>query len=156
VVVPAGGGDLTASLKNDLETYLEAAAVPGVEVQVTRFDAIVLDLDIKVQVVTSAFDPDAVLADVRAALAQAFALRKAALGRPLHRAAIYQVVEAVKGVENSTCMIKDSTVQGASKPRRVARGSDLDIRAIFATERQIIHIDPRQSSITMAYEEFTL
>jgi predicted phage baseplate assembly protein len=156
VVVPAGGGDLTTALKNELENYLEAAATPGVEVQVTRFEAIVLDLDIKVQVVTSSFDPDTVIEDVRTALVQAFALRRAELGRPLHRSAIYQVVEAVQGVENSACTIANSTVQGATRPRRVARGAELDIRAIFPGERQIIYIDPAQSKITIGYEEFTL
>jgi Baseplate J-like protein len=156
VIVPAGGGDLTESLRTDLATYLEAIALPGVEVVVTQFVPIVLDLDVTVRVQTSAFDPEVVIRDVRAALEQAFALQRSAFARPLYRAALFEVVEAVTGVENSVCTIRETTVQNGAAPRRIARGPSQDIRLLVPADNQIIFIDPALSQIDVTYQEFTL
>ena len=155
VIIPAGGSWQPA-LKASLESYLAAHTLPGVVVTVSPFAPVHLVLDVTVRVVSSAFDPEAVLIEVRAALTSALALERARLGAPIHRAAIFKIVESVAGVENATCMItevKDSEVPGLLVRQVV--GPDGTIRAVFPKPTQAIFL-AAGTDVSLGYQEFTL
>jgi len=155
VIIPAGGSWQPA-LKASLESYLAAHTLPGVVVTVSPFAPVHLVLDVTVRVVSSAFDPEAVLVEVRAALISALALERARLGAPIHRAAIFKIVESVAGVENATCMItevKDSEVPGLFVHQVV--GADGTIRAVFPKPTQAIFL-ATGTDVSLGYQEFTL
>lgn len=152
VVVPAGGVTLSTGLKTTLEDYLETYSVPGVQVDVTEFLSIVITLDITVRVKSEEYDVEAVKADVKAALLNRFKLEQRALGEDLYRAELYEVVEAIEGVENSKCEIKTYT----GTPSRVVTGSEDVIRVIGVTERQVIYVADYGLGITVQDQEYSL
>ncbi|MFZ7127168.1 MAG: hypothetical protein ACOWWM_13525 [Desulfobacterales bacterium] len=159
VVVPAGGGAL-GGLKDELEDYLEAHALPGVAVEVAAYEPVRLVLQVTVRIQTDAFEPDQVVRKVRQALLDAFCLERTLLGGVLYRSAVVRVVEGVEGVENSHCVIREATLvddAGAPIPVRwVARGADGTIRSIRPTEMQVIHLDGRAPALEVSAEAFGL
>lgn len=159
VVVPAGGGALDG-LKAELETFLEANALPGVAVEVVSYEPVLLSLQVLVRIQMDAYDPDPVVAEVRQALLARFSLEQAALGGALYRSAVIQVVEGVVGVENSRCVIREATLRdaaGAPIPvRHVARGADGTIRSIRPLDAQVIYLDEENPSLEVTAEAFSL
>lgn len=139
VVVPAGGGAL-GDLEDQLATTLTEHALPEVEVNITNYQASTLDVDVTVQVNSEAFDPDEVVAAVRSALFEAFALEHRKLGQDLFLSDVVGVVEAVTGVENSQSVIDGD----ASKQHRPA------------CDGCVIVIDPDESVVEVQAEEFQL
>jgi hypothetical protein len=125
VVVPAGGGQL-GDLGLSLKQFLEAHALPGVEVAVRRYEAGRLSLQVTLRVQSEAFDPAKVRDDVEAALLDAFSLSRRGLGQDLFLSEVFQVVEGVQGVENSTCVIDGDP---ELRRRRAARGEVIFLSA---------------------------
>jgi len=145
VLVPAGGGDL-GELGDMMTEYLLNHTRPGVQVIVSGYRAILLGLEIKLRVDTTAFDGDTVAQQVRTALYDSFSLQQARLGQSLYRSRVYQVIEAVAGVENVDVIINpDGFYDEAGEliaPADVYTAADGSIRRITPSARQLIYIKP--------------
>src|SRR5574337_846783 len=152
VVVPAGGGTFTPSLKGGLEAFLLAHALPGVQVTVSPYQNLPVGLRVRVRVRFEAFDPEAMKAAVVAALAAAFSLERRRLGQSLYRGEVYGVVDAVTGVENSDVeiLLNAATERAA---RRVARDAGGMILAVHPAPRQCARVTG-EAAIEIHAEEF--
>lgn len=139
VVVPAGGGPL-GPLAADLQSFLLAHAVPGIDLKVSPYEPRPFDLEVEIEVRAAEFDRDEVRRNVEAALLDAFSLRRRALGADLFVSEIYKVVEAIQGVESSLAAI----------------GGDRTVRLLPATDWQVIFLDPASSQLTVDTREFEL
>jgi len=137
-VVPADGFS-TSEILEDVRTFLQAHALPGVQVRVKSFTAITdFDLKVTIRVKSREFLPDAVAKSVTAALAGRFSLKRSKLGGALYLSEVYKVVEGVRGVENSVCKL-------------TRNGADLQvIRAGDAST--VVYLNP--AKLTVAYEEY--
>ncbi|MDR2207713.1 MAG: hypothetical protein LBE22_01895, partial [Azoarcus sp.] len=107
-VVPAQGGKLGESLEKELEAFLLAHAVPGVRVELKGYESEIMTLYITLSINSSRFDPELVKAEVRKVLLQNFTLKNRAIGAPVYLSDVYQLVEAVRGVEYSVCKFSDN------------------------------------------------
>ncbi|TCJ12322.1 hypothetical protein EZJ19_12335 [Parasulfuritortus cantonensis] len=130
VVMAAGGGTLSAPLKQDLRDYLAARAQPGVALAVTDYQRLGFRLAVTLRVRSDAYDVQAVREAVADALAAAFSEQVRQLGQVLYRGEVYQVVDGVAGVENSDCAIALSAAPAGATPARVAQ---VDGAALTAT-----------------------
>ena len=157
VVVPAGGATLTTDLQTSLVEYLVSHALPGVSIAVSAYEAVTVSFDITVRVDTQAFDTDVVITSIITALTSAFSIDDRELGQALYRGELYQVVEGITGVENSTCeLVFDSSGQIFTTEPRIAKGDNNIIRVIFPSERQCIHLDASLPVIEVTIEEYEL
>jgi hypothetical protein len=120
VVMAAGAGTLSEALKQDLRAYLAARAQPGVTIAVSDYQRLGFRLEITLRARTDAFDAQAVQDAVLAALAAAFSEQARQLGQVLYRGEVYQVVDAVAGVENSDCRIVLAAAPAGAAPARTA------------------------------------
>jgi hypothetical protein len=102
-IVPAGGGDPSPDLIEDLETHLRRRAPVGVDVQVQGHVRRRLWCGATVRVDRAAYDLDAVARAARAALRRELTLPRRALGAAIARSDVLRVLEAVPGVETSRC-----------------------------------------------------
>ena len=157
VVVPAGGAELTSDLQSSLKSYLESHALPGVNISVSAYEPVIVSFVIRVRIDTEAFDQDKVSEEVISALSSAFSIDNRELGQPLYRGELYQVVEGISGVENSTCELRfDGAGQVFSKEPRIAKGDNDIIRVIFPSPRQCIHLNAAMPMISVTVEEYEL
>jgi hypothetical protein len=144
VVVPAGGGALNG-LGEQIRNTLASHALPGVNVRVSGYRAVIPAIEVEVAVDPSAYQPEVVVDRVREVLLERFALVNRTLGAPLFRGALFEAVEAVAGVENSTCRILDGAfldLHGApAAPRRVVTGADGAVRRVSVEPDQVIYLD---------------
>jgi len=158
VVVPADGAVLGDSLQRELQVWLADHSMPGVEVNVSGFESVTLGLDVVVRVKRSEFDPDSVAAAVKASLLASVSLKNRRIGQAIYRAELYAIVEAVQGVENSTCLI--SAVNEAddvtASPLTVKGRDGATIKTIKATQRQVIYLAADGLVVNVGYEEFSL
>ena len=140
VVVPAGGGEL-GDLSTSLKQVLELHALPGVDVTVSKYQVGALSLQVAVRVKFDAFDPAKVRDDVESALLEAFSLGRRGLGQDLFLSEVFQIVEGVQGVENSTCVID----------------GDPELRRRRASQREVIFFSAAGSGLNVKEpEEFEL
>jgi hypothetical protein len=158
-IVPAGGGSL-GTLGPTLQDFLTAHALPGVQVTITAYQSIILDVSLTLSIKEDEFDPDLVAEAVRQAVLTAFALEKAKLGEPLFRSQVLKVVEGVAGVENCRCQInpdgfRDET-GAATEPRHVAYGPDASVKRISTQARQVIYLDEDLSNLAITTQAFSL
>jgi uncharacterized phage protein gp47/JayE len=105
VVMAAGGGKLSDPLKRALQAWLAARTQPGVSLIVSDHVRVGFRLSVTVRA-AGAFDGQTVKNEVNAALQAAFGEHNRRLGQPLYRGEVYKVVDAVAGVENSSCAIE--------------------------------------------------
>lgn len=155
VVVPAGGGSLTSTNRDNLEDYLLAHALPGVLVSVAEYSALVCAFKVSLRVRLDAFDSETVREAVARALISAFSREQRALGQTLYRGEIYAVVDAVQGVENSNVEILLSAAALAAA-KRVARDPNGVILSVRPWERQCVHLDLLQPGLEINVEAFSL
>jgi predicted phage baseplate assembly protein len=158
-VVPAGGGNL-GPLAGTLKDFLTAHALPGVQVSIIAYQAIILNLALSLSIKTDEFDPDLVAEAVRRAVRAAFALEKSRLGEPLFRSQVLKVVEGVAGVENCRCAInpdgfRDET-GAATAPQHVAYGPDGAVRRVSPQARQVIYLNKDLSNLAVTTLAFSL
>jgi len=139
VVVPAGGGAL-GSLAADLQSFLAAHALPGVDVRVRPYQPRPFDLDVEIEVKSDERDRDEVRKNVEAALLANFGLRRRALGAALYASEVYAVVEAVPGVESSVVVLDGRAA----------------VRLLAAADRAVLFLDPAVSRLTVTVREFEL
>jgi hypothetical protein len=104
VVVPAGGGEL-GPLAGTLTDFILAHAAAGLEVMVSAYQHRTFSLEVLIAVDSAAYSPEEVAAAVKSALEEAFSLQKRKLSQDLFLSEVYQVVEAVTGVEHSQAVI---------------------------------------------------
>lgn len=128
VVVPAHGADLTATLQQDLQTWLQAHALPGVQVDVVSFESVRVRLSMTVYIDTSAWEAGVVAEAVRAALLTAFGLDRRRLGQPLYRSELFAVIENVTGVLHSE--VRMSLAPDSAPPARTVASEDGSLRLI--------------------------
>ncbi len=157
VLVPDGGGDL-GDLKVAMKTYLEHFSRPGVLVSIARYEAILLELKIKLRIDITAFDGDKIAEDTRLAVLNAFSLQNSKLGESLYLSRVYQVVEAVEGVENADVLINHNgfidETQTATTPGDVFYGDDHTVRRITPTKRQVIYLNSNLLAPQISWEAF--
>lgn len=158
-VVPAGGGSL-GTLGDSLREFLAAHALPGVQVSIVAYQSIILDLNLTLRIKEDEYDPDFVAEDVRRAVLQAFALKEARLGEPLFRSRVFEIVEAVVGVENCQCVINPAGFRdetgAATQPRHVAYGSDGAVKRVSTRAQQVIYMDEDLSNLSITTQAFSL
>ncbi len=157
-IVPAGGGSL-GTLGETLTDFLTAHALPGVQVSIVAFQAIILDLTLTLRIKEDEFDPDFVAEAVRQAVLKAFTLEKAKLGEPLFRSQVFEIVEAVAGVENCRCEInpygfRDET-GAATEPRHVAYGPNGAVKRVSVEAQQVIYLDEDLSNLAITTQAFS-
>lgn len=99
VVVPANGGALGETFRRELAGFLQDRTLPGLKLAIEDYHAVGLLIETKIRVDTDAFDRAEVQAAAQKALAEAFALKRRALGQPVYRSEIAAVLERVRGVE---------------------------------------------------------
>ena len=152
--VPAGGG-LLGPLADEVTAYLRAHALPGVRVEVVDYRPVFLSLEATVRVKFSEFDPDSVVAAVKAALADAFSLERRKLGQPLFRSEVFATLEAVNGVENASCTLFVDAGVGLDAVR-LGTGPDGLLRSIRPARDQLLHLDPDLSAVLVEAAAFSL
>ncbi|ABI57091.1 baseplate J/gp47 family protein [Alkalilimnicola ehrlichii MLHE-1] len=156
VVVPAEGARLTSELRDQLTRYLGTHGVPGVDLRVEDYVPVVIGLDITLRIDLDAFDPEPVIEAVRAALEEAFSLRRRRLGQPLYRGEVFQVVEGVRGVANSSCEIRVVSVgtEGEADGLRQVLTSGGVVRVLQPGPRQCLHLAPGRPDIAIETEAY--
>lgn len=154
VVVPAGGR--IGTLGDDLQTFLQNNAQPGVQIEVAAYVPLPLSLRAVLRIDTAAYDPDKVAASVRAAIEAAYGLARARLGAPLFRSQLLALIESVEGVENATAEIDVTGWAAVAPPPLVNRSPGGAVRNVKPRPNQMIHIDPAQSSIAIRTETYAL
>lgn len=155
VLVPVEGGEL-GDLQTTIQSYLVKHSRPGVQIIVSQYQAILLDLDITIRVDTSAYDGDQVKLEVETALIDAFSLERAKLGTPLYRSKVYQVIESVEGVANVDVSInKDGFVDenlSTIEPKDQFIADDGTVRRVSPTNRQLIYLNKDLVAPDIAWE----
>jgi hypothetical protein len=149
VVVPSDGSDVTSDLRESVCSYLTSHAVPGVEISVTAYEPVILELEVVIRVDSDAFEVDQVEADVRDALIASLSLSVRRLGQSLYRSEVYRITEGVTGVENSVVSMR--TTGGG----RIVRGRDGVVRAVHPGEREVIHLAASDPKIDIRVEEYS-
>ncbi len=155
VLVPVGGGEL-GELGDTMTDYLLNHTRPGVQVIVSRYRAILLFLDITIRVDTTAYDGDTVVQRVREALYEGFSLLNARLGASLYRSQVYQMIEAVEGVENVDVLINPFGFYDEDgvpiEPGDVYIADDSSVRRITPTDSQLIYLNSDVLAPVIAWE----
>jgi hypothetical protein len=145
VLVPAGGGALGVDFKTSMKTYLEGFSRPGVSVYIEGYQAILLDLRIRLRVDINAYDGDKIAEIVRLKLLDSFSLEKAVLAEPLYSSRVYQVVEAIEGVENVDVFINPDGFRDENfaviTPADVFYGDDNTLRRLTPGNRQLVYLN---------------
>lgn len=109
VVIVPSGGVVSDDVNNSIRDYLQSHSLPDVNVSVISFNPVRFNLSLTLRIKIEEF----VIADVedavRSAIDDHFSLQNRKLGEHLYLSEIYKIVENVKGVENSVCVINDDT-----------------------------------------------
>ncbi|MDH5480486.1 MAG: hypothetical protein OEX11_06985 [Nitrosomonas sp.] len=159
VVVPAGGGEL-GLLADSLQDTLSQHALPGVQISISRYQSVILDLNIIIRTKTDEFDADLVAENVRQTLIDTFSLEQMKLGEPLYRSQVIEIIERVEGVENSDCMINNNGFYDENGveiiPRRVVKGSGEVVKLISLDECQVIYLNEKRSELIITVQEYSL
>lgn len=156
VIVPAGGGPLGES-QHMLTATLMSQAQPGVNVVVKPYQPVLLSLDITIRVNTQAYNVDEVTMAVRLALSNTLSLQHAEFGKTFYRSRLYQIVEAVEGVENADCVINKEFMDESGVPLGQVKtyvSSDGYIRNITPSKEQIIFVNANVSAPVIRTEVF--
>jgi uncharacterized phage protein gp47/JayE len=111
--------------------------LPELRVTVEGYLPQYISLAVTVRIKSNEFVTSEVEAAVESALLDYFKLENSKLGQSLYLSEVYKVVEAVKGVENSICVLNDDAglqVINADNRRSVVffdldNGSELSLRA---------------------------
>jgi hypothetical protein len=154
VVVPAGGR--LGTLGDDLRTFLQDNAVPGVAVSVAAYTPLPLSLKAVLRIDPAAYDPEVVARNVRDAIVEAYAISRARLGAPLFRSQLLHLVEGVEGVENATIEIEVAGWSGIAPAPLLNRSPGLSVRSVKPRPDQMIHHDPDLSSLRIDTETYSL
>ncbi|CCQ90437.1 hypothetical protein NITGR_290036 [Nitrospina gracilis 3/211] len=155
VVVPANG-IRSPQVERDIAEFIKSHTLPGVRIELRHFEPVLFPLTVTLRVKTDQFDKDQVMKSVRNALEQALTLKQRRLGEPLYRSAVFQIVEAVEGVENSTVEMGEPVYaeDATSTVRQVARAADGSIRVIRPALNQVLHMEGTSTLLTLRVEDY--
>ena len=147
VLVPANGGGIGATLRDELTEFVEARSLPGIRVAFELYEHIGLLISATVRVDYAKYDRNEVQAAAQAALIDSFALQRRGLGQAIYIAEATAVLERVTGVE--TAIIQDFAVVD---PTRLQRTASTDGRpsAFFPARNQVIAARPASAFADMA------
>ena len=104
VIVPAGGKTSTDT-QDEIQKFLQRHALPGVHVTVVDCNRNHFSLSVKLRIKKDQFIADDVVNAVKFVLTDHFKLQNRKLGEHLYLSEVYKVVEGVKAVENSLCVL---------------------------------------------------
>ena len=135
VIVPANGGMVGVSLRQDLIDFVEGRATPGVRVAIEDYVPVYLTVEATVRVDIEAYDKTEVQATAQAALIDEFSLERRLLGQPVYIAEVAAALERVTGVETVT--VQSFSVSSAEPIKRTAKTSGSD-SAFFPFQHQLI------------------
>ena len=160
VIVPAGGAISDDNIR-DMRTFLQKHALPGLYVDLLRFEPVLFSLRVVVRVKFDEYIPEEVVKAVTLALSNHFILRKRKLGQHLYLSEVYKVVEGIQGVENSICVInvnaREDDAGDDDANRQVIRAVDqgrvvyFDTKAVTSSSTLEV-ISP--STLIVTYEEY--
>lgn len=168
ILVPAGGATLDGDLQPVVPTeflltqreLLRHGAPPGTLVSIRVHEPVILDIRVTVRVRSAAFDRAVVIDRVRQAVLAAYRLERRRLGAAAHRSDLYGVVEAVPGVENSSCELALAPIVAQQgRPRRVvmqADGTRQVARSIDLHPHQVAYVDAERSTVLVTASEYEL
>lgn len=142
VVMAAGGGFLSNALKQSVQAWLSGRCQPGMQVILSDYVPVRFQLDITVRIGSST-DRQSVQNAVEGSLMNGLDLSRRQLGKSLYRGEIYSIVDAVAGVENSSCTLVFPWPQGevsADDRPRVAMVGDRVV-SISPSPRQCLVLD---------------
>ncbi len=106
-VVPAGGDELDSAIRDEIVDYLQRRAIPEVLVTVGAANPIRVVLDVDIRIDIEVYTGEEVVATVVRELTARLSRERRAIGADLHLSEIYGVVEAVTGVEDSVCSVRE-------------------------------------------------
>lgn len=160
VVVPAGDAPL-GELDTALQERLSSLSPPGIVLRISRFEPVLLPLSVTLRIDTEGYDTDAVEENARTALFERFSLVNRSPGMQVYLSEIYETVEAIEGVINSSAVLFDR-----SKRHAIVRGDDPvlkhlpkntagDVWAAWPQNHQVIYIADRQT-ISISRQELVL
>jgi hypothetical protein len=138
VIVPSGGGAVTAALKDDLIRFARARALPGIRITISPYQAVPVKMAVTARVDAERYDKSDVHDALLAALTDTFSLARRRLGQPVYVAEILAAAERVDGVE-TVVVNAFARKPGAPAPLREAAMSGA-IAAIFPREDQVVHV----------------
>ncbi|MHA7879044.1 MAG: baseplate J/gp47 family protein [Saccharospirillum sp.] len=155
VVVPAGGSEL-GPLQANLTELLRHHSPPGVQVLVSRYEPVLMGLNVTVRVDADAFDPDQVADRVKDALYDRLSLQRRRLGQPIYRSTVTDILERVTGVSTSQCRIDaefqdDQGIEVTLRSRFIAE--DGGVRRASPSLRQLLYLNAGQRPIDLTVEE---
>jgi hypothetical protein len=135
VIVPANGGAVGVSLRQDLINFVEGRATPLVRVALEDYVPVYLAVEATIRVDTQAYDKTEVQAAAQAALINEFSLERRLLGQPVYIAEVAAALERVTGVETVT--VQSFSVSSVEPIKRTAKTSGSD-SAFFPFQHQLI------------------
>lgn len=149
VIVPANGGAVTPTLEQDLIDFVESRALPNVQVTISPYRTLAIEMHVKIQVDTGRYEKADVKDSAEAALVAEFALNNRGLGQPLYVAEILAAIERVEGASSGT-ITHFGRLRTLPKPLREAELSG-SLVAIFPTEEQVVVL-PGLANVTVDVE----
>lgn len=150
VVLPAGGGEL-GELTVTLNKFLQAHALPQVQIQLRPYRPVPLSIKAKLIIDTQAFNSDTVKTTVQQALLNSFNLEQRGIGQSLYLSEVYKVVEGVRGVSKSICTIETSN-NPTDAPGYI-KGINDDIKLIQPDDDQVVYLDTLHPALILEVEE---
>ena len=106
VIVPAGGIK-SPEINNAIQTFLQKHALPGVQVTVDDCIKVRFNLSITLRVITDEFVVTEVEKAVISALSDRLSLKNSKLGKHFYLSEVYKIVESIKGVKSSICVLNN-------------------------------------------------
>ncbi|MCP4256656.1 MAG: hypothetical protein GY774_03905 [Planctomycetes bacterium] len=149
VIVPADGV-ISDGIKDDIEKFLQKHAMPGVQVTVENFNPVLFDLSVKVRVKTDEFIAEEVKKAVTTAVKDHFTLQNRKLGENLYLSEVYKVVETVRGVENSICVLNNDDTLQLIRAANESTVVYLDTDVVYPD----IEAHKKPSTLTVTHEEY--
>nr|WP_321465815.1 baseplate J/gp47 family protein [uncultured Desulfobulbus sp.] len=154
VVMAAGGGFLSTSLKQTVQSWLVARCQPGMQVLLSDYVPVRFQLELTIRIRTT-MDSRSVQEAVASRLNDALALSRRQLGQPLYRGEIYSLVDAVSGVENSSCALilpwPQSGVSLDDRPQVALSGTT--VMSILPSQRQCLVLESSTLNIRVEAAE---
>ncbi|MGD9948601.1 MAG: baseplate J/gp47 family protein [Desulfobulbus sp.] len=154
VVMAAGGGFLSTSLKQSVQSWLTARCQPGMQVLLTDYVPVRFRLEVTVRIRTT-MDSQSVKEAVETSLIDGLDLSRRQLGQPLYRGEIYSLVDAVAGVENSSCALvffwPQAGVPVDDRPRVAIAGNT--VMSISPSPRQCLVLDSATLNVRLEAAE---
>ncbi len=107
VIVPAGGVQSTP-LNEAIRAFLQSHTLPGVQVTVSAFEKQLFRLSVIIRLRVDEFLSAEVEKAVASSLRDHFSLQQRRLGEHLYLSEVYKLVEGIRGVENSICVLNEN------------------------------------------------